>query len=237
MPSSYSPATTSQNIGRTFPKYRPVLKLAASRFGNNRWIVFSYRLMRLVYLYSNLEYDHWVLVESNHLIVDYCEQPLRIRMRLASGIVTAVFDMWLEFFDGAEEFREVKFRDQLADPRVKRQIEAEEFWCQRSRATFRLFDEVEIRANALYLANWKAILPCLAATRTLDLTGLSANILQLLDNNGATTLTKINKWFPQVEALLVNAAIFRLIHSGKLTAPLAIEPFNSELLIETRRLA
>ncbi|MDQ1636984.1 MAG: hypothetical protein QOF62_323 [Pyrinomonadaceae bacterium] len=69
-------------------QYKPVWSLPSSKFGNNRWIVFSIRLLRLIILYSDLEYDHWVLVESNSRIVLYCEQPLRVRVKLPSGFVT-----------------------------------------------------------------------------------------------------------------------------------------------------
>ena len=72
--------SNKRRIPHSVCRYSPVWQLAASRFGNNRWIVFSLELLRLVILYSDLEYGHVVIVESNYQIISYCEQPLRLRV-------------------------------------------------------------------------------------------------------------------------------------------------------------
>jgi hypothetical protein len=212
-----------------------VWKLAASRFGNNRWIVYSFKLRRLVILYSDLEYDHWVLVESDYRIVSFCEQPLRIRVRLPSGFVTSVFDMWVLFASREEEFREIKYRRELEeDPLAKRQVCAQSLWCSLKPAHHELYDELQIRANPLLLSNWKKILRCLAATHRLDLTQLCQKILQLLANAGAKALAEIESHFPDFDRAVVHAAIFRLLHDGRATAPLENEPLSGSLPVEVR---
>jgi hypothetical protein len=62
--------------------YKPLITDGSKRFGNNRWISYSSKLKRDVYLFSDLEYEHWLLIEPDPEIVDFCEQAL-----LMDGIV------------------------------------------------------------------------------------------------------------------------------------------------------
>lgn len=213
------------------PRYAsPVWNLPATHFGN-RWIVYSPKLLRLVVLYSDLEYDHWVLVESDPKIISYCEQPLRVRVRMPSGVVTTIFDMWVLFEDGTEEFREVKYRSRLKEPRSERQIKAQKLWCLKNKTPHKVFDECKVRASPLYLSNWKSILRILTASADLDLTEHQTAILSVLENN-PYTLDQLEEMFPKVESALIRLAALRLLHSGEATAALHQQPLNRRLLIE-----
>src|SRR5438270_9928843 len=86
----------------------PVWDRPQTRYGNNRWIAYSPRLQRRVILYSDLEYDHWVLMEATPSIKRFCEQPRRIRVQLPPGLVTTVFDMWILWETDRQEYRAVK---------------------------------------------------------------------------------------------------------------------------------
>jgi hypothetical protein len=159
----------------------PVTVGPQSRYGNNRWEVYSPKLKRNVTLYSNLEYDHWVIIESNPKVAFFCEQPLKIQIRLPSGVtVTTIFDMWIKWNSGAEEFREVKFNEEIfsANPksRVARQIEAQKRWCELKGINHVVATEEVIRANPIYLLNCKFIMRHLGSTRHLDLSPYSERI-------------------------------------------------------------
>ena len=56
--------------------YKPLITDGSKKFGNNRWLSYSSKLKRDVYLFSDLEYEHWLLVESDPKIVEFCEQAL-----------------------------------------------------------------------------------------------------------------------------------------------------------------
>jgi hypothetical protein len=215
-------------------KYSPVTKLAASRFGNNRWIVFSLRLLRLVILYSDLEYDHWVTVESNYRIVSYCEQPLRVRVKTAHGFVTTVFDMWLLFASGKEVFREVKYRNQLTEPKVIRQLAAQKTYCASDGGIHDIFDELRIRRNPRYIRSWKFILRVLAATHTINLVPMSEKVAYLL-RNGRMTLRQLEGHCSHGERNLVRPAVFKMLHVGDARAPLGSHEITNDLPVELRR--
>jgi len=151
----------------------PVWERPQSRYGNNRWVAYSPRLQRRVILYSDLEYDHWVLVEATPSIKRFCEQPRRVRVQLPSGSVTTVFDMWILWDTNCQEYREVKYQHELlrATPgsRTDRQIQAQKKWCELCKVGHRVITDEVIRACPLFLVNWKSILGHLACTQQIDL--------------------------------------------------------------------
>lgn len=214
--------------------YTPIWELAASRFGSNRWIVFSLRLLRLVILYSDLEYDNWVLVESNFRIVAYCEQPFRMQAKIAGRLVTTVPDMWLLFESGHEQFREIKYRSQLTEPRVIRQIQAQKTWCEVKPAQHDVFDEFRIRRNPQYIRRWKFILRVLAATHSTNLIPICEEVSYLL-RNGRMTLKQLEAACSSSERNLVRPAVFKMLHAGQAKAPLGSHELNNDLPVEVKQ--
>ena len=96
------------------PTLQPVWTPPRGRFNNNLWQVYSPKVDRVVNLYSDLEYDHWVLVETDPQIRLFCEQPRKIDVVIAGKSVSSIFDMWIERVTGEEEYREVKYADDVA---------------------------------------------------------------------------------------------------------------------------
>jgi hypothetical protein len=133
----------STNQHHTKNCYVAVWDLSVSHFSTNRWIAFSCRLRRLVILYSDREYDHRILVQPDHEIVSFCEQPLRMRVRLPFGIVTTVFNVGV---------REVKHSIEIEKPRTTLQIEAQSDWCRLKLADYELYDDHSRRVNSEHSA-------------------------------------------------------------------------------------
>lgn len=207
-----------------------------SRYGNNRWIAFSPKLRRNVTLYSDLEYDHWVLVEATPSIKSFCEQPRRIRVQLPSGLVTTVFDMWVLWEAGRQEYREVKYLRELLratlGSRTHRQIEAQKKWCGLCKIDHTVMTDEVIRACPLLLSNWKFILSHLACTQQFNLKIYIDDIGSWFLNTGGGTLKEIEASFPHVDQSLVRSAVFTLLHSGRLRAPLGVKPLNTSTLFD-----
>ncbi len=44
------------------------------------------RLGREVRLYNSLQYDHWVLTETDLSVLDYCERPHKITVSVAGKV-------------------------------------------------------------------------------------------------------------------------------------------------------
>jgi hypothetical protein len=96
-----------------FMDFQPVLLKRNGRYGSNYWEVYSPKIGRNVRLFSDLEYDHWVMVETNPKIKTFCEQPLRIVEYIDGKRHESIFDMWVQWEDGTEMFIEVKYQKDL----------------------------------------------------------------------------------------------------------------------------
>ena len=53
--------------------FTPLITDTSKKFGNNRWLAYSNKLNRTVYLFSDLEYEHWLHLEFNSNIINFCE--------------------------------------------------------------------------------------------------------------------------------------------------------------------
>ncbi|WP_142830061.1 TnsA endonuclease N-terminal domain-containing protein [Planococcus soli] len=129
-----------------------------SKYGSNRWIVWSYKINRSVFLYSSLEYDHWLIIENNPLIKHYCEQPLLIEtVNDNNKRITSIPDMYLCYTNGSEEIVEIKYKQDLETDRVRKQLKVQKEWCKKNNLKHQLLTEEEIRKNPIYLSNLKIL--------------------------------------------------------------------------------
>lgn len=138
--------------------YTPVITDGSKRFGNNRWHSYSPKLKRRVYLFSDLEYEHWLLIESNPNIVEFCEQPLKVTSYINGKAKSSIFDIYIKYADGKQEFREIKYSTELNKASIIDQIAVQKSWCDENGYEHLVQTEIEIRENRLLLSNLKLIL-------------------------------------------------------------------------------
>lgn len=212
----------------------PVSKPPASSYGNNRWIFYSPSLERRMVLGSDLEYDECVRLEASQKRY-FCEQPARVRVRLPGGLVTTVFDFWIEWPDRTEEYREVKYSQDLqSDSRALRQIEAQQLFCRLHGFEHVVSTEETIRANPLYLDNWKRILNHLGMTSSIDLRSITSKLVRLLRTLNSCSIAALESALSAFDPVLVRASIYQLIHRGYLTAALDSQQLTASLFVEVK---
>jgi hypothetical protein len=213
---------------------RPVAKPPASRYGNNRWFVYSPSLKRLLLAGSDLEHDESVRIEATKKKF-FCEQPRRVEVRLSTGIVRTVFDFWIHWSDNTEEYREVKYSGELEGARAVRQIEAQRTWCELHGFKHVVVTEKIIRANPLYLENWKLILRHLAMISRIDIGPITKVVIRFLLKVGRATVATIERACARWDQVLVRGAIFGLLHSHFAKASLDSQPFSRSLYVEVNQ--
>lgn len=197
----------------------PVWTQPQNNYGSNRWVVYSPKLGRLVILYSDLERDHWVLREADPDVLEFCEQPLRVSVRLPSGTVATIFDFWIKWRGGREELLEVKYKDQLEGSlRVKRQLEAQATWTTLISFPYSVVTEDAIRANPIFLANWKRILCHLGPRSRADLPRETDQVRGLLARFGLLPIAELERRLSHLDCALVRTALYKLVHAGKARA-------------------
>lgn len=166
----------------------PVLSSLHTRYRTDRWKVYSPKLRRLVTFYSTVAYQHWLLIESDPEIDTFCEQPLKIKIRLPEGEVTTLFDIWIRWKSGREEFRAI--RSVLPEKRSEmgRQIQAQKKWCDLRNIEHSVITAANVRSNPIYLSNCKFLLRHIADLRHADTSLLQEKILVFLALNGPVSL-------------------------------------------------
>ncbi len=217
----------------------PVSPGPRGRFGNNLWEAFGARIGRMVTCYSDLEYDHWVWVESDPRVQSYCEQPRRIRVTTPDGPVESIFDLWIQWADSSEEYREVKYaRDVVeatehSESRVGRQLRAQAQWCAQHDIPYRVITDQDLQPHRLLLANWKRLLPYLVPAMQRDITAVQEAVWSCV-RSPIPWGGVIDALTPRFGADPIRAALTRLLHHGHLQAPLDRMPVGPSLIVERR---
>lgn len=214
---------------------RPVCKIPPAGFGN-RWFFHSPTLNRIVAVASDLEYDACVTIEACRDTKWFCEQPRRVKVNLPCGMVTTIFDFWIQYMDYEEEYWEIKYYSQIisADGRLARQIEAQRTWCEQHAFKYVLLTDLVIRGNPIYLENWKTVLRLLAMTADINLEPVTKRIVRILLRVREVAINNIERIMIDVDRTLVRAALYLMLHRGELDAPLDREVLTPSMRVKLR---
>lgn len=86
-----------------------------------------------------------------------------------------------------------------------------------SAMTVRLLEPADLAASRVWIDNWQRMLPCLTATRGLVPTSLLDAIERFVAT--AQPLLAIEREFSTDDPILARAAVFALLHAGRISAP------------------
>ncbi|MGE7023363.1 TnsA endonuclease N-terminal domain-containing protein [Solibacillus cecembensis] len=137
---------------------KPVMTKFSNKYGNNRWLVKSIKLQRIVYLYSDLEYANWLKLENDPNVKYFCEQPLRIESKDNNGkYYESIPDMYVLYKNGIEVIQEVKYEGDLLKERVIKQVEIQKDGCMKNNYKHEVVTEKSLSQSALLLSNLKLL--------------------------------------------------------------------------------
>ena len=136
----------------------PIKMPRSTHYGNNYYEVYSKKIGRIVRLFSNLEYANYLTLEMNPNVVKFCEQPMEISISIEDKQVKAVFDFWVKYKDGNEEFQEVKYYEELngndeKSIRSQEQIRREKTWCMKNNVNFSIRTDKQIYDGRFFIRN------------------------------------------------------------------------------------
>ncbi|WP_418027958.1 hypothetical protein [Paenibacillus sp. JJ1722] len=135
-----------------------------NKLGVNRWFAFSKKLNREVTFYGELEYDHWVLIEMDPEVTNYCEKPFEINHSYFDKPDKAMIDMWVKR-KHCEEFVNITHTNKIEphngnfSTSVIEKINAVKLWAQFNKHKHIIITEKEIYSNRILLENKKRLLP------------------------------------------------------------------------------
>ena len=141
---------------------KPIDMPRSTHYGNNYFIVYSHKIKRNVKLYSNLEYYNFLTLEVDPNVEYFCEQPYEISINVDNMLRKAVFDIYVKYKDGREEFQEIKYKSELSEEddasiRSQEQIRREQQWCEMNHITFVIRTEEDIIKGRFHMQNLNVI--------------------------------------------------------------------------------
>lgn len=193
--------------------YVPLVTKRKGKYGNNFWYVYSPKIKRNVHLFSDLEYEYWLLIELDPDVIDFCEQPLKIQGFFGMQEVSSIFDMWINRKDGTQTFVEIKYERDLHTDRVRKQISIQRDWCEQNNYNYQIKTDRDIRTNRILLENAKELIPYISHSnipidtdvqRITQLIGKSRFKMEELKN-------RLGIPYPRIKE-----SVYRLIYEGKM---------------------
>lgn len=141
---------------------QPIEMKRGSHYGNNFWIFESRKLHRRVTAFSNLEYENLLTLEMNPNVIHFCEQPYKATVFVGGKEKNTIFDVYVVYKDGREEFQEVKYQEELnvdtsKGERSRNQIEVQKMWCLQNGFDYNLRTDKDIEVGDFYIRNLSSL--------------------------------------------------------------------------------
>ncbi|WP_289139876.1 TnsA endonuclease N-terminal domain-containing protein [uncultured Brevibacillus sp.] len=198
---------------------QPVITKRSTRYGSNYWHVFSPKLERMVHFFSDLEYEHWLLVEADQTVKRFCEQPVRIDGVYNGAKVSSILDMWIERVDGSQSFVEVKYTQELdpRNPRSERSIRQttiQRKWCEHNNFNYEIKTEKDIRSNQILLDNLRELIPNIknqSIPNEID----RHQVFKIVGNH-RKSIRQLRSELPHLLPSRLNETIYKMIYFGVL---------------------
>lgn len=172
--------------------------------GAHRFEAFSPKLKRRLTFYRRCAFDHWILIESDPAIAHFCERPGVIQFREQRYLA----DFLVSYSDRQEL---VLLPNPVIDEEAKEGLEF-----SADVLNVRLVDAAEQAASRIWIENWHRMLPSIVATRGL----VSLSLLDAVERFVASPkpLLAIEREFSNGDPVLVRAAVFSLLQTGRVHA-------------------
>jgi hypothetical protein len=172
--------------------------------GAHRLEAFSPKLARRLTFYRRALLDQWLLLEADPAVIAFCERPGYIQF----GGQRYLADFWVRYA-GHQEL--VILLDSIARNDTDADVD------EVSALSVRSVRAAELAASRVWIDNWQRMLPPFVATRGL----VSPSLLTAIERFVVSPqpLLTIEREFSTGDIILVRAAVFGLLHAGRVRAP------------------
>ena len=206
------------------------------RLRNNYHIDYSPKRDEYVEFDGPLEYDFWVLKESDPRVLKLCPQPLKIHERIDGKILNYTFDLWTLEEDEGEILWDVKDKGRLIEdvngqmvpakwPQVKK-------WAANRQAAARFVTEDDIAhpSTALRITNWKEMLRHIGPASPRITREEQDAVFALIEGESAT-IERVLRTLYRSDERKVCTAIVHMLHIGRLCSDVDSRPFNANTML------
>lgn len=211
------------------------------RFRNhsNFFRTYSPKLGRIVDSYSALEHRFMVSnLESDHNVSIYCEQTPYIDEQIHGIHLRYVPDFYVRYSGGLQGIFEVKpteklILNELGELVPDKRWDLIQLWCQSLGWFCEYITEEELALYETHYANWKQILAALSVdVDEIYDSDVELKVFDFASREVKTTISDVISFFTKEDPDLILIAIYRLLHSGRLSTDLKTTPLTySSILI------
>ncbi|MFB9128364.1 hypothetical protein E2553_39920 [Paraburkholderia dipogonis] len=173
--------------------------------GAHRYDAFSPKLGRRLTLYRRSAFETWLMLEADPASRTFCERP---GFMVVDG-QRRVVDFWARSDDHKYLVLLSESTTTSNRPRSRIDFDPEAF-------AVRYIDAAERAAARVWTGAWQRILPVLVAARGLVEPSLAASIERFVAS--PQSLMAIEREFSTGDPVLVRAAVFELLHRGRIQA-------------------
>lgn len=174
--------------------------------GAHRFEAFSPKLGRRLTFYRRALLDSWLLLEADPRVIAFCERPGYVQF----GGKARLADFWVRYIDRQElVLLGDAGMDQRAGP-AKQELDEAAF-------SIRSMSSADLAAARVWIGNWQQMLPCIVANRGLVPWSLSRAVERCLAS--PQQLMTLERKCSNEDPVLFRAALFDLLHAGRVTAP------------------
>ncbi|XUW93879.1 hypothetical protein OH764_36285 (plasmid) [Burkholderia sp. M6-3] len=149
--------------------------------------------------------EQWLLLEANPKVITFCERPGYVLINEDRHLA----DFWVRYVD-REEF--VVLSELLLGSNADGSCAV----LDACTAEVRLVGSADLAAARAWTDNWQRILPYLVANRCLVPATLPPAIMQFVE--APRRLLDIEREFLPSDPVIVRAALFSLLHTGRVSA-------------------
>lgn len=164
--------------------------------------VFSPKLRRRLQCYGETAFRQWIRLEANPMVQTFCERPIYFKI----GGQDRLADFWVR--DCESEFL-LLLEDECETPITMVSGIA---------LPVKSIPLAEIASSRMWISNWERMLPTITCCRDV----LSASFIHAIGKSitEPTQLSRIERDVTTGDPTLLRAAVFTLLHRGKLHAPI-----------------
>ncbi|MGX0623287.1 hypothetical protein ACUXAV_006011 [Cupriavidus metallidurans] len=155
--------------------------------------------------YQRPAVEQWLLLEADPAVVSFCERPGYAQIDGCRRLA----DFWVRYGDREELIL-------LDDARSEDEAPAANSDLDDKALSIRYVAIAELAAARIWIDNWQRMLPYLVANRDLVAPTVPGAIERFLKE--PQRLLAIEREFSTGDPVLVRAALFGLLHAGKVTA-------------------
>ncbi|NMF88110.1 hypothetical protein [Aromatoleum petrolei] len=224
--------------GRLGTRLRHKLAEAYSIANDNQsklWYVFSPRSDRDWVLKGNLQWGHFLWVESDATVKTVEYGGVEHSVSVGEQMLLTRFDAVLTFKDGRIEYREILESTSLDGLSSASQLKWEEKVAAAVKVgvLYRRCTDRDIFACPQKIMNWQRVIAWLSALRGNTLVSENIAVSALIHANGGATLGDIRALGSAAEQPALVAAAFRGVLSGVFRADLERAPVTDDTFIES----